>query len=99
MQPPAAPVHHVHPSFPEIHIHLTARGVLRLEREPYLIARVRRTEAGEGSLSLRLWPEEYDWLVRILLNLGTDAKVLEPETLRERLQQKAQEIVDSYKNC
>ncbi len=97
IQPPVASVHHVHPSFPEIHIHLTARGVLRLEHEPYLIARVQRTEAGEGSLSLRLRPEEYDWLVRILLSLGIDAKVLEPETLRALLQQKAQEIVDSCK--
>ena len=99
MQPPVAPVHHVHPSFPEIHIHLTARGVLRLEREPYLIARVQRTKAGEGSLRLRLRPEEYDWLLRILLSLGTDANILEPETLRTRLQHKAQEIADAYKNC
>jgi predicted DNA-binding transcriptional regulator YafY len=99
MQPPTAPIHHVHPSFPEIHIHLTARGVLRLEREPYLIAHVQPTEAGEGSLSLHLRPEEYDWLVRILLTLGTDAKVLEPETLRTHLQHKAQEIADAYKNC
>jgi predicted DNA-binding transcriptional regulator YafY len=97
MQPPDTPVRHVHPSFPEIHIHLTARGVLRLEREPHLIARTRRTEAGEGLLRLRLRPEEYDWLICILLSLGTDAKVLEPETLRVHLQQKAREIADSYK--
>lgn len=98
MQPPAMPVHHVHPSFPEIHIHLTARGVLRLEREPHLIAHIQRTEVEEGLLRLRLQPEEYDWLIRILLSLGTDAKVLAPDTLRARLQQKAQEIADSYKN-
>lgn len=98
MQPPDALVHHVHPSFPEIHIHLTTRGVLRLEREPYLIAHVQRTEAGEGSLRLHLRPEEYDWLVRILLNLGTDANVLAPEILRMRLQHTAQEIADAYKN-
>lgn len=98
IQLPDMPVHHVHPSFPEIHIHLTARGVLRLEREPHLIARVQRTEAGEGSLRLHLRPEEYDWLVHILLSLGTDAKVLAPDTLRAHLQQQAQDIADFYKN-
>ena len=59
--------------------------------------RVQRTEAGEGSLSLRLRPEEYNWLVRILLSFGTDTKVLESETLRMRLQQQAQEMADSCK--
>jgi predicted DNA-binding transcriptional regulator YafY len=98
MQPPATPVHHVHPSFPEAHIHLTARGVMRLEREPYLIARIQRTEVGEGLLRLRLQPDEYDWLIRILLSLGTDAEVLAPDTLCARLRQKAQEIADSYPN-
>lgn len=97
MQLPDLPVHHVHPSFPEIHIHLTARGVLRLERESPLIARIQRTEAGEGLLCLRLRPEEYNWLRRILLSLGIDAKALEPETLRVQLQQKAQEMADSCK--
>jgi len=74
------------------------RGVLRLEREPYLIARVQRTEAGEGSLSLRLRPEEYDWLLRILLSLGTDATILEPETLRERLQHTFRRRIDEKKD-
>lgn len=96
MQPPAVPVHHVHPSFPEIRIHLTARGVLRLEREPYLIAHIQRTEAEEGLLCLHLQPEEYDWLIRLLLSLGTDAKVLAPDTLCALLQQKARDIADSY---
>lgn len=95
---PDAPVQHVHPSYPEIRVHLSARGVLRLEREPYLIARVQRAESGEGSLNLRLRPEEHDWLARILLSLGTDARVLEPETLRMRIRQEAQGIADFYKN-
>ncbi|HEX7735825.1 MAG TPA: WYL domain-containing protein [Ktedonobacteraceae bacterium] len=95
---PDTPVQHVHPSHPEIRVHLSARGVLRLEREPYLIARVQRAENGEGSLNLRLRPEEYDWLARILLSLGTDARVLEPESLRVRIRQEAQGIADFYKN-
>ncbi|HEX4202864.1 MAG TPA: WYL domain-containing protein [Ktedonobacteraceae bacterium] len=75
----ASPIVHVHSSFTEIRIHLTARGVLRLERETYLASRIQPQRDGEGLLSVRLRPEEYDWLVRILLSLGTDAKVLAPE--------------------
>jgi predicted DNA-binding transcriptional regulator YafY len=94
LERPTSTIAHVHPSFPEVRIHLTARGVLRLEREPYLASRLQ--QKGEGWLSLRLRPEEYDWLVRILLSLGTDAKVLAPEGLRMRVQQEAQEIARHY---
>jgi predicted DNA-binding transcriptional regulator YafY len=41
---------------------------------------------------VRLRPEEYDWLVNILLMLGIDATVLAPEELRLRVRQKALEI-------
>ena len=71
-------------------------GVLRLEREPYLAARIQPQGNGEGLLSVRLRREEYDWLVRILLTLGTNAKVLAPEALRIRVQQEAQEIAYHY---
>jgi predicted DNA-binding transcriptional regulator YafY len=91
-----SPIIHVHPSFPEVCIHLTARGVLRLEREPYLASRLQQKDEEEGWLKVRLRPEEYDWLVRILLSLGTDAMVLAPEELRLRVQQAAQEIAYNY---
>jgi predicted DNA-binding transcriptional regulator YafY len=93
---PAFPIRHVHPSFPEIYIHLTARGVLRLEREPHLVAHLQQQRNGEGVLKVRLRREEYDWLVHIPLSLGTDAKVLAPEELRVRVQQAAQEIASHY---
>jgi predicted DNA-binding transcriptional regulator YafY len=93
---PASPIAHVHPSFPEARIHLTARGVLRLEREPHLASRLQHKGEGEGWLSMRLRPEEYDWLVRVLLSLGTDAKVLAPVELRMRVQQAAEEIACHY---
>ena len=93
---PASTIPHEHPSFPEVRIHLTARGVLRLERDPHLGPRLQQKEEGEGWLSLRLRPEEYDWLVRVLLSLGTDAKVLAPVELRMRVQQAAQEIACHY---
>lgn len=93
---PISPIVHVHPSYPEIRIHLTARGVLKLEREPYLASRLQQQGQGEGLLSIRLRLEEYDWLVQILLRLGTDAKVLAPEELRIRVQQVAQKIAHHY---
>lgn len=93
---PASPIVRVHSSFPEIRIHLTTRGVLRLERESYLIARVQQQKDGKGLLCVRLRPEEYDWLVRILLGLGTDATVLAPEELRIRIQQEVEIIACHY---
>ena len=96
MERPAFPIAHIHSSFPEICIHLTARGVLRLEREPHLTRHIQQLSEGEGLLKVRLRREEYDWLVRILLSLGTDAKVLAPEELRIHVQQVAQEIAYHY---
>jgi predicted DNA-binding transcriptional regulator YafY len=81
-----------HPSFPEIHVHLTARGVLRLEHNADLGPRLQRQDNGEGLLRLHWRPAEYDWLVRVLLSLGTDAKIFAPEELRTRVKLEAQKI-------
>ncbi len=81
-----------HPSYPEVRIHLTARGVLRLEHHADLGPRLQRQDNGEGWLILHWRTKEYDWLVRILLSLGTDAKILEPEELRVRVKLAAQKI-------
>lgn len=96
VEPPASTILHVHPSFPEVRIHLTARGVLRLECDPHLGTRLQRNEEGDGWLSMHLRPDEYDWLVRELLRLGTDAEVLAPEALRLRVLQEAQKIAHHY---
>ncbi|EFH84324.1 helix-turn-helix transcriptional regulator [Ktedonobacter racemifer] len=96
LERPATPILHVDSSYPEVHIFLTARGMLRLEHEPHLGPRLQRTEAGDGWLRLQLRPEEYDWLVSIVLGLGTDAKVLAPEELRLRVQQVVHEIAHNY---
>ncbi len=87
---------HVDVAFPEVRIALTPRGVLRLEREQHLAKHVERTEDGAGWITLRLRPDEYDWLVRILLNLGIEARVVAPDALRERVQQAARAILEYY---
>ncbi len=79
-------------SSPEVLVHLTARGVLRLEQEQHLASRVQHTAAGAGWLHVRLRPAGYDWLVRILLGLGTEARVLAPEELRLHLLHAAREL-------
>ncbi|HEX4202943.1 MAG TPA: WYL domain-containing protein, partial [Ktedonobacteraceae bacterium] len=93
LEHPASTVVHFHPSFPEVHIHLTARGVLRLEREPHLAPLLQHIGEGEGRISMHLHPEEYEWLVHVLLSLGTDARVLAPEALRLRVRAEAERIV------
>ncbi len=92
LAPPISIPTREHPSYPEIRIHLTARGVLRLEHDPYLGPRLQRQDNGEGLLSLHWRTEEYDWLVRVLLSLGADVKILVPEELRTRVKLEAQKI-------
>ncbi len=93
---PSSTIAHVHPSLPEVRIALTARGALRLEREPHLASHLQKTEDGGGWFSVHLRLEDYDWLVGVLLELGTDAKVIAPEGLRVRVQHAAQEIARHY---
>ncbi|GHO44346.1 helix-turn-helix transcriptional regulator [Ktedonospora formicarum] len=95
-KPSSSSIMHIHPTYPEICIHLTARGVLRLEREPHLTAHIRLVGEEEGRLQMHLRLEEYDWLVSVLLSLGSDARVIAPETLRARVQREALEIAHSY---
>lgn len=74
---------HIDPAFPEVRLDLTARGVLRLEREHHLAKHIERTETGTGQIRVHLRPAEYAWLVRIVLSLGTEVCVRAPEELRE----------------
>jgi predicted DNA-binding transcriptional regulator YafY len=96
LEPPISIPTREHPSYPEVRIHLTARGVLRLEHDAYMGPRLQRQDNGEGWLSLHWRTEEYDWLVRVLLSLGTDASILAPEELRARVQQEAKKIACHY---
>lgn len=87
---PATP--HGHPSLPEVRICLTARGVLLLEHDLCLGPRIQLGGEGEGWLCERFRPQDYDWLVRVVLKLGVEAKVLVPQALQQRVQQESQAI-------
>ncbi|HZU67111.1 MAG TPA: YafY family protein [Ktedonobacteraceae bacterium] len=85
-----------HPSYSEVRIQLTARGVLVMERDPQLGDSIQPLGEEGGLLCFRCPPSEYDWLVRTLLSLGPDAEVLAPDILRQRVQQAALAIAQRY---
>lgn len=79
------------PALPEVQVQLTSRGVQILERNTYLSPQI---EAGPGHswLKVRLRPQEYPWLVRVILGLGLEAKVISPPELKELLQKEIEAI-------
>lgn len=85
-----------HSSYPEVRIQLTARGVLMMECDRDLGDAIQLHGDEGGLLCFRCPPTEYDWLVRTILNLGPDAAVLAPDTLRHLVQQAALDIVNRY---
>jgi predicted DNA-binding transcriptional regulator YafY len=88
---------HGHPSLPEVRICLTAHGVLQLEHDPCLGPRIQyRGDGGGGWLCERFRPQDYGWLVRIVLRLGMEAKVLAPLALRQCVQEQSQAIAHHH---
>lgn len=97
VEPSAAQLPYGHPSHAEVRILLTARGVLLLESDPQLGDAIQlHGDEGGGLLCFRCPPTEYDWLVRTALHLGSDADVLAPVSLRQRIREAAQEIARRY---
>jgi predicted DNA-binding transcriptional regulator YafY len=53
-------------------------------------------EADGGGLDVSLPVKRLDWVAGLLLRLGTDAEVLEPPDLRERVRDLARRTLDRY---
>ena len=85
-----------HPSYPEVRILLSARGVLVMERDPHLGDAIQPHGEDGGLLCFRCPPARYDWLVHTMLGLENDAEVLAPDTLRQRIHEAAQAIARRY---
>lgn len=96
IESPRSELPYGHPSHPEVRIQLTARGVLMMERDRNLGDAIQPHGEDGGLLCFRCPPAEYDWLVRTLLNLGSEAEVLAPDILRHLVQQAALDIVRHY---
>jgi predicted DNA-binding transcriptional regulator YafY len=85
-----------HPSHPEIHARLTARGADQIESEPHTGRFVRREPGQAGELVLRCPPDELGWYARLFASLGTEVEVLAPQELRERMRDLGQNLVERY---
>jgi predicted DNA-binding transcriptional regulator YafY len=70
--------------------------VLILESDQQLGPRIQRSGEEGGWLCVRVPPQEYEWLVRVIVSLGVEAKVLAPEELRQRVQQEIHTIARHY---
>jgi proteasome accessory factor C len=57
---------------------------------------VREAELDDGRLEVELPAGRLEWLERLLLRLGTDAEVLEPEGLQDRVRELARRTLDRY---
>jgi predicted DNA-binding transcriptional regulator YafY len=67
-----------------------------MDRNPYFSEAIQPLGEEEGLLCFQWPPAENDWLARLLLSFGPDAEVLTPQTLRNLVQQMAQEIAGRY---
>jgi predicted DNA-binding transcriptional regulator YafY len=85
-----------HSSFVEVQIELTARGALILEGNLCLGPHVQKVETG-GWLRMHFQHQDYNWLVRVVLSLGVEAKVIAPEDLQQRVWQEAQAVACHHK--
>jgi predicted DNA-binding transcriptional regulator YafY len=96
IEPPRSELPYGHSSHPEVRIRLTARGVLMMERDRHLGDAIQPFGEEGGLLCFSCPPAEYDWLVRTLLGLGSEAEVLAPDTLRNLVRQAALDISRRY---
>ncbi len=84
------------PSLPEVRIHLTLQGAFLLDRDPHLGPLIQQRDEEGAWLCVRFRLTEYDWLIRIVLSLGVEAKVYAPEDLCKRIQQQIQALTCHY---
>jgi proteasome accessory factor C len=57
---------------------------------------VRETELDDGRLEVEIPAGRLEWLERLLLRLGTDAEIVAPEALRDRVRELARRTLDRY---
>ncbi|HEX2913779.1 MAG TPA: WYL domain-containing protein [Chloroflexia bacterium] len=89
--PESSPISNGDPSLPEVQVQLTSRGVSLLEGNSYLSPQI-ITGPEESWLKVRLRPQEYPWLIRVILGLGLEAKVMGPPELQKLLKDEIQAI-------
>jgi predicted DNA-binding transcriptional regulator YafY len=78
-------------------IRLRCKGKVKMQALEYLNGKIEEEyENGDFILKLHLPEDEHLWFAT-LLALGNNAVVLEPDSLKQRLCEKAKEILDTYR--
>ncbi|MGZ9586964.1 helix-turn-helix transcriptional regulator [Paenibacillus marinisediminis] len=83
-----------------IHIRarLNYRGMLRVEQDEHIGESLCQLSDELWEADFELPASEYEWVVRFMYGLGTDAEVLEPAALREAVRDMARRVVEQYSN-
>lgn len=86
-----------HFSNPLVRVHLSRRGSRIVQNEPHLGKLV--NSISEMEIEFRCPPSELDWYAKYFSGLGTDAKVIEPVQLIEKIRNRAQDILILYSDA
>ncbi len=79
-----------------IKIQLTNLGVKRCETEVLLAKGLKRLPAGGGIIDMNICHTTLEWVADYFLSFGSNATVLEPAELTERMRQKVNELYRHY---
>lgn len=79
-----------------IKIQLTNLGVKRCETEVLLAKGLKRLPAGGGIIDMKICHAALEWVADYFLSFGSNATVLEPAELTERMRQKVNELYQHY---
>ncbi|WP_152397129.1 helix-turn-helix transcriptional regulator [Paenibacillus guangzhouensis] len=75
---------------------LTYRGMLLVEQDPHIGEKVYAVQDELWEVDFQCPETEWEWATRFFFALGPDANVLEPESLRAVLYEKARDLCNRY---
>ena len=79
-----------------IRVALSYRGMLLVEQDPHIGEKVYAVQDELWEVDFQCPDTEWEWATRFFFALGADANVLEPESLRAVLYQKARDLCNRY---
>lgn len=79
-----------------LYAELTREGVRRCLSQPWLEPHVRRTDDGRGYVDMMMDRSEIAFAAAFFLQLGTDAKVVRPAEVTDRIREKLREMMAHY---
>ena len=76
---------------------LSYRGMLLVEQDPHIGEKVHALQDDLWEVDFQCPEAEWGWAARFFFSLGADAIVLEPESLRAELYERALDLCDRYR--